>query len=129
MTDKLKGQLGDLELEVMGLLWKAQEPLQVNQVVKLMGHSKAYTTIMTTMARLHEKGYLEQNRVGRAYVYSPRVSRASVVRRMWSRMADILADGDMVELIPHLLGRQGRLTKQERRFLESMAQKIDDTEP
>jgi len=129
MTDNLKGQLGDLELEVMSLLWKAQEPLQVNQVVKLMGHSKAYTTIMTTMSRLHEKGYLKQNRVGRAYVYSPRVSRTSVVRRMWSRLADILADGDMVELIPHLLGRQGKLTKQERRILESMAQKIDDTEP
>lgn len=129
MTDQLKGQLGDLELEVMDLLWKAQEPLQVNQVVKLMDHRKAYTTIMTTMSRLHEKGYLEQNRVGRAYVYNPRVSRADVLHRMWSRVADILADGDMIALIPNLLGRQGLPTIQERRVLEAMADDAEHTEP
>jgi len=126
MADKLKGQLGDLELEVMNILWKSQEPMQVNEVVKIMRHKKAYTTIMTTMARLHEKGYLDQDRVGRAYVYRPRVTRASVVQRMWSKFADILAGGDMVELIPHLLGKQEQLTKRERRFLEQLAERIED---
>lgn len=38
----------------------------------------AYTTLMTTLDRLHRKGLLERRRGGRAYVYSPHFSRAEL---------------------------------------------------
>ncbi len=126
MTDEIKGQLGDLELVIMDVLWKAGEPLQVNQVVTALGHQRAYTTVMTTLSRLYEKGYLNQDRVGRAYTYKPRLTRANVLKRMWSRFADVLTGGDMVELIPHLLGKDGKLTQQERDFLQNLADGIKD---
>ncbi len=129
MMDEIKGQLGDLELVIMDVLWKAGEPLQVNQVVTALGHQRAYTTVMTTLSRLYEKGYLHQDRVGRAYRYQPRLTRASVLQRMWSRFADVLTGGDMVELIPHLLGKDEKLTPQEREFLQNLADGIEDKKP
>lgn len=126
MTE-IKGQLGDLELVIMNILWQANEPLQVNQVVEAMGHNRAYTTVMTTLSRLHEKGYLNQQRVGRAYQYQPRLTRAGVLQRMWGRLADVLAGGDRVELIPHLLGSEEELSEQERHFLQDLADRIEDS--
>ena len=124
---KTKAQLGDLELAVMNVVWGANEPVEVSEVVAAMDHARAYTTIMTTMARLHEKGFLDQERVGRAYRYRPRITRAHVVQRMWRRISDILTDGDVLELIPHLLGKSGELSEKERRFLQGMADKIKET--
>ncbi len=123
-----KAQLGDLELAVMNVIWEAKESVEVSEVVSALDHTRAYTTIMTTMARLHEKGYLDQERVGRAFRYRPRMTRAHAVQRMWRRISDILTDGDMLELIPHLLGKTGELSEEERRFLQRMANDIKDRE-
>lgn len=121
-----KGQLGDLELAVMNILWEADSAMEVSEVVTAMGHTRAYTTIMTILSRLHEKGYLDQERAGRAYRYRPRLTRAFVVQRMWRRISDILSDGDMLELIPHLLGKRGKLSEEERRILRRLADDIQD---
>lgn len=48
----------------------------------------AYTTVMTTMDRLHEKGFLVRAKRGKGYVYAPRVSRQEVgksVMKKWLR--------------------------------------------
>ncbi len=125
---KIKTQLGDLELAVMNVVWGASEPMEVSEVVTALDHTRAYTTIMTTMARLHEKGFLDQERVGRAYRYRPRMTRTHVVQRMWRRISDILTDGDVLELVPHLLGKSGEMSEEERRVLQRMADNIQDRE-
>ena len=48
----------------------------------------AYTTVMTTLDRLHAKGMLDRSKEGRAYLYRPRVSREALAR---VRMHDALA--------------------------------------
>lgn len=123
---KPRVQLGELELEIMNVLWQANQPMTVADVVKALDHSRAYTTVMTTMSRLHEKGYLSQERTGRAFSYTPCISRTSALQQMWGRMADILMGGDMLELIPHLLGSEKRLTEEERELLGRLAEDIKD---
>jgi predicted transcriptional regulator len=65
--------LGPLEAEVMQVLWSTRGPLAVREVLDRLNHRRrpalAYTTVMTVMARLAEKGVLDRQRSGRSFVY------------------------------------------------------------
>src|SRR5947209_118013 len=68
-----KPVLGPLEAELMDLVWKAERPVAVRELHEKLNHGRqpelAYTTVMTVMARLAEKGVLRRHREGRGYVY------------------------------------------------------------
>ena len=58
----------------MQILWQQGE-LSVRALAKHLERPLAYTTVMTTLARLHEKGLLSRKRDGKRYLYSARLSR------------------------------------------------------
>jgi predicted transcriptional regulator len=66
--------LGHLEFSVMEILWDAGES-SVRDVRERLNRPLAYTTVMTTLERLYKKFLLGRRRVGRAFLYSPRLSR------------------------------------------------------
>ncbi|HXP45867.1 MAG TPA: BlaI/MecI/CopY family transcriptional regulator [Terriglobales bacterium] len=72
-------KLGPLETELLRALWK-----RGNATVRELlaeGHARAaYTTVMTTLDRLHKKGLLDRAPDGRAYRYSPRHTEAEYNR-------------------------------------------------
>ncbi|MCA9634086.1 MAG: BlaI/MecI/CopY family transcriptional regulator [Myxococcales bacterium] len=53
----------------------------------------AYTTVMTTLVRLHEKGLLERNREGRRFLYAARVSRDELLRQTAREVLDTIDVG------------------------------------
>jgi len=61
---------GGLEREVLVCLATADHALSASDVLAELGGSLAYTTVMTTLTRLHAKGVLTRELVGRAYVYA-----------------------------------------------------------
>lgn len=61
---------GELEAEVLNCLAAASRPATAAQVLAELGGGLAYTTVMTTLARLYAKGALERVQVGRAFGYS-----------------------------------------------------------
>ena len=65
--------LGPLEAEVMEHIWAAAGPVTVRQLVERINQERgkplAYTTVMTVMSRLAEKGALRRQAQGRGYVY------------------------------------------------------------
>jgi len=65
--------LGPLEAEVMQHIWTAGAPMSVRQLVEQINHGRerplAYTTVMTVMSRLAEKGALSRRPEGRGYLY------------------------------------------------------------
>ncbi len=65
--------LGPLEREVMEILWSAGE-CSVRDVLRQMERPAAYTTVMTTLVRLHGKGVLKQSKQERAFRYAPLVT-------------------------------------------------------
>jgi predicted transcriptional regulator len=66
--------LGPLESAVMSLLWDADGPLSVRQVLdSLRDRHLAYTTVATVLENLHRKEWLERERLGRVWFYRPRV--------------------------------------------------------
>lgn len=61
---------GALEREVLASLAAAGRPLTAGEVLSDLGGELAYTTVMTTLSRLHAKGALSRRPAGRAYAYT-----------------------------------------------------------
>ena len=82
-------RLGALEAEVMELAWSRGDWIGVNDMLAaLEGQQRAYTTVMTIVTRLCEKGLLERRRQGRGFVYRPALSKEDVAARA---LRDVLA--------------------------------------
>jgi predicted transcriptional regulator len=84
---------GPLESAVLAVLAKAVTPVVVADVQRQLPGSPAYTTVMTTLSRLAEKGALIQSREGRAFKYSlaapvDAVDDAVAARRMRRLLSD-----------------------------------------
>lgn len=77
----LQKALGDLEAEIMELVWRECEA-SVGDVLRLIGQKReiAYTTVMTVMGRLAEKGLLKKEKIGKMYLYRPAVSQEEFSR-------------------------------------------------
>lgn len=58
-----------LEAEVLACLAAADGPLTVGEVQAQLGRDLAYTTVLTALTRLHDKGALRRSERGRAYAY------------------------------------------------------------
>jgi len=67
-------RLGPLEARVLDTLWTRACPSSVRDLQPAFP-GVAYTTLMTTLDRLHRKGALVREKQGRAFVYAPRDSR------------------------------------------------------
>jgi len=90
----LKQVLGKLEAEAMRVLW--QQPGQtVNEVEEKLRHKRdiAHTTVLTTLDRMHRKGYLTREKQGKAFVYSPRYTREQFEREMAQEVLGALLGG------------------------------------
>lgn len=90
--------LGGLEAAVMEILW-ARGEATVRDVVAALRPTRpvAYTTVMTVMSRLAEKGLLARTAAGRSYVYRPAQSREGFLGAISDRIVrDLVADfGDI----------------------------------
>lgn len=82
--DGLRKFMGDLEVEIMELVWKKANPtVTVRDIYELLRQRRtiAYTTVMTTMVRLAEKGILRiVDKAGLANCYTPEQSRDEFIQ-------------------------------------------------
>jgi predicted transcriptional regulator len=81
MFSKAARVLGDLEIRIMELLWD-EHPLSVRAACARLSGDHAYTTIMTTMDRLHKKRLLRRTKDGNAFIYEPAMDRAEYQKRV-----------------------------------------------
>lgn len=73
---------GELANEVLAALSVADRPLTPAEVLAELGGDLAYTTVLTTLTRLHEKGLVEREAAGRAHAYRPADRAELAARRM-----------------------------------------------
>jgi predicted transcriptional regulator len=118
--------LGELQTAVMELLW--QEPnLTVNEVEERLQRRReiAHTTVLTTLDRMHRKGYLIREKQGKAFIYAPRYSREEFEQKMAQEVLGALlgqftepalsAFIDIVSEDSETLDRLDKLIKEKRR--------------
>lgn len=92
------------ELEVLQIIWE-DGPCTVREVMNLLKpkRPRAYTSVMSLMNVMAEKGLLNQKPKGRAFIYSAKVSRDKTQSSMLSDLLNRAFDGSANALVAHLL--------------------------
>jgi predicted transcriptional regulator len=92
----LELRLHDLEATIMNVVWgKRLASFSVGDVLAILEKQReiAYTTVMTTVTRLHEKGILKRERDGKRYLYSPKLTREEFLQSTAREVLDEAVGG------------------------------------
>ncbi len=121
--DGLVKVLGPLETEIMQILWQ-DERNTVKKVHRRLSQQReiAYTTVMTTMSRLAEKGVLSRYREGLAYVYTPSITEAAFVQMVVHQVLDGLLDDYSATAIEYMVDYLARNNPSELKRLQTVIQ-------
>ena len=104
MARKKASVLTEGEERVMRVLWKKGEA-SVRDVTKALeaSHPTAYTTVLTVLRVLTDKGYVRPRREGRADIYAPLVSRGEARTAVLKQVLKQFFDGSPEVLARHLI--------------------------
>jgi BlaI family penicillinase repressor len=90
--------LGDLEREVMHLVW-ANGPVTAEAVRERLERRLKESTVRTVLRRLEEKGYVSHTVDGRTYVYRAAAARGRVAAKAVQRIVDWFCNGSVEEVL------------------------------
>jgi predicted transcriptional regulator len=88
--------LHELEAAIMDIVWSRHfQIFAVSDVLAILEKKRdiAYTTVMTTVARLHDKGVLSRKREGKKYLYSPILTREQFLESTAREVLDSAVSG------------------------------------
>ena len=106
-NDPLRAVLGNLEREVMEVVW-AHGECTVRRVQAALPRQVAYTTVMTTLDRLFKKGFVTRTRAGRAFAYCAAQTRAQTEAALASGMVSgLFSTGAAVPILSNLVDAVG----------------------
>lgn len=106
---------GELESEVLHILWGSEQPLHIVEVQELLENNLAYTSVATVLARLTAKELVQRKPLGRSYVYEPAVSHHD-----WyaGKMMALLHETSNHQML--LAGFVSKLSSKDRMALQSL---------
>ena len=115
-------ELGPLEFSLLRILWK-KSPATAGEVLEeynaRSSRPLAYTTVMTLLTRLVEKGVLRADRERQPFEFSPRVGREAVLKQRVREFVDVFFDGRAADLAVRLV-EEGPLSPEATRRLEEL---------
>lgn len=111
------------ELEVLKVLWD-RGPGTVREINESLPGERAYTTVLTLLQRLQEKGFVTSDRSQAAHVFHPALTQAELLDRKLTELQETLCDGAMSPIVQALV-EGGRLSKKEAARLRKL---LDDLE-
>jgi BlaI family transcriptional regulator, penicillinase repressor len=123
MPRKKATMLTNAEHRIMEVIWK-RGSATVAEVVEALHGKDAYTTILTLIRILKEKGYLSSRKEGRAFVFTPAVDRETVARKATHQLLSKFFAGSPRELVLSFL-RDEELTPEE---LDQIKEMIGNSE-
>ncbi len=123
-------ELGSAELDVLKVLWEIG-PANVRQVMGRLhenGRRVAYTTVLTFLTRLEQKGHVRSDKSGLAYVFRAKLSRERVSRSRLRSLIQELYDGAAGPLVMQLVQSE-HLTPKEIDALQRLIERLDTQKP
>ena len=111
--------LGDLEREVMNLVWQ-QAQITAEEVREKLSRPLKESTVRTVLRRLSEKGYVKHAVENRTYLYRPAEARQMVAGRAVKKIVDWFCEGSVEELLAGMVDSKV-INKKE---LQALAEKI-----
>ena len=121
-----EADIGEAELEVLQTLWE-HGPATVREVMNKLheqGRPLAYTTVLTFLTRLEQKGCVTSDKSGLAYVYRPKVTRDKVSRTRLDAVLESFYDGSPGPLVLQLI-REGKFTRDEIAELQDVIDELE----
>jgi predicted transcriptional regulator len=122
---------GELEAQVMEVVWDRGD-VSVRDVFEELNADRplAYTTILSTMRNLEQKGFLQRSQQGTSHIYSPKYSKAELGRLAVNEVVNGLMDGFGQPFLACLvdLGKEEEL-KETVEHLERLLAEREDGEP
>ena len=113
------------ELKIMKVIWQlgsATVRQTLDALPKVEGSPPAYTTVMTMMKQLADKGALKVDCGRQPFVYPPAVRRDQVLRQRASQFVKTVFDGHAEDLVLHLI-EQANLSAADIRRIEAKIRK------
>jgi len=112
----------------MKVVWKL-ESATVRDVYEQLRTKRdlAYTTVLTMMKILEQKGYVKKTRAEKAFVYRPAKPRAQVIGGMVREFVDRVFDGASRPMLLHLV-KEARLSDKERKALLRAIAEVEEDE-
>lgn len=112
----LGGQsLGELEAQILDIIWDLEPPVSTTQVFKVMYPRRelSYSTIMLTMAKLARKGILSQERTGDKktdpFIYKPSVTRQEMGVALLNAVSKQVLKKTLDEALPEICGPNSKI--------------------
>src|SRR6266702_2222284 len=119
----VKPTFTDRELDVMGELWTLSSAT-VAEVQRRLQDKLAYTTVLTILRTLEQKGYVGHEEEGRAHRYKPLVKRQAAGARALRRMVDKLFQGSPELLLTQLVSERGLSAAELRRLRRLLDERL-----
>ncbi|HXI08268.1 MAG: BlaI/MecI/CopY family transcriptional regulator [Bradyrhizobium sp.] len=113
-------ELGDLEREVMQLVW-AHGPVTAEAVREKLSRPLKESTVRTVLRRLEEKGYTTHTVDGRTFVYRAAEERGRVAARAVQRIVDWFCNGSVEEVLVGMVDHAMLDQKQLRALADQVA--------
>jgi predicted transcriptional regulator len=123
---RARSTLTPQELAIMKVVWRV-ETATVRDVYEAIRQKReiAYTTVMTMMRILEEKGFLKKRLVDRSHVYKPTRSQEQVVGAMVRDFLDRVFDGASDRLLLHL-AKDNTLSEAQRRIVRKLIEEAKE---
>lgn len=120
MKTRKPRRLGDLQLEIMKLLWEHGEST-VGDIHQALSREKrfAYTTIATMLRKMEERELVKHRLEGRSFIYRAAVQEEAISRGMVGDLLDRLFEGSLADMVSHLLTTR-EVSRDELNRLESL---------
>lgn len=118
--------LGETEMEVLHHVWELGEASVSDVREQILKNRKvAYTTIMTVMKNLSDKGYLKYRKEGMSYIYSAAKNPEDVRFSLVNRLVDKVFHGSSKDLVQALVKHEN-LSENERAAIKNIIDKLED---
>lgn len=116
----------DTELEVLKALWERGEGTVRDVLAELSpnGRDWAYTTAQTLLTRLQEKGFVESEKRGRAFVFRPLFTRDELLGGSLDDLASRVCDGKALPLLLNLV-QSSKFSRRELRRFRALLDELD----
>ncbi len=97
-------RLGDLQLQILKLLWVREEATVAEVHAALQDERElAYTTVATMLRKMETRSLVTHRMDGRTFVYRPAVQEEAVTSGLSNHLLERLFEGRLADLVSHLL--------------------------
>ena len=127
MPPRKSNTLTEAELRLMKLLWARGESAVSDLVAAIPeGEALAYTSVLTTVRILEQKGYVRHRQEGREFIYRPMQPRGQAGRSALARVLDVFFGGSLESAVAAHLSDPRQRRKPDANELRRLAELIEE---